>query len=157
MYNKGKHHNKSPTGTNLLWLTYCFLPSVPCRRMALHFVFTWWIKTWQNSLQQKITFHKIPNQYSYGKHLPLKYGTDKKFSHTNNNRIIKNVLLQRSSQVTVLQTEKLQHKAVHKTMCINVSSILYGQQKECIIHSPAISSVTTFMLSKAGNSEVGGL
>jgi hypothetical protein len=33
---------------------------------------------------------------------------------------------QRSSEVMVLQTKKLQHNAVHKTMCINVSSIIYG-------------------------------
>ena len=43
-----------------------------------------------------------------------------KFLHNKNNRITNNVLLQRSSEVTVLQTEKLQHKAVYKTNCINV-------------------------------------
>jgi len=46
--------------------------------------------------------------------------TKKKLLHTKNNRITKNVLLQKTSEVMVLQTEKLQHKAVHKTKCKNV-------------------------------------
>jgi len=35
----------------------------------------------------------------------------------------------------VLQTEKLQHKALHKTQCINVSSIVYGLKNVTIGNS----------------------